>query len=273
MATGGDLPEKFFLSRVGRYREATQLLSEAVDSSRGADSVLQAFSAWWALERRDYAAAIAAAERFGQATDDRNGLVGMEPLLVASLLAGAAQARQGDVEAARRLLTPHSFDPRYEDKRWWHSALKSEVALAAGDPAAAETAYSQGLPDVRLIWRNGELLRGMMVNNLPSRDLPARVRKAEGNLKAAIEIYQRLNTADRNSQWTAVLEPRYVLELARLLDQSGDAAGARAQYQRFLELWNDADPGLPELDEARRYLENNSPSNTSATTLIEARSQ
>ncbi len=148
-----------------------------------------------------------------------------------------------------------------EDKRWWHSALKSEVALAGGDPAAAETAYSQGLPDVRLIWRNGELLRGMMVNNLPSRDLPARVRKAEGNLKAAIEIYQRLNTADRNSQWTAVLEPRYVLELARLLDQSGDAAGARAQYQRFLELWNDADPGLPELDEARRYLENNSPAN------------
>jgi hypothetical protein len=59
-----------------------------------------------------------------------------------------------------------------------------------------------------------------------------------------------------SSKWTAMLEPRHVLELARLLDESGDPNGARAEYERFLELWKDADEGLPELAEARKYLEN-----------------
>jgi hypothetical protein len=45
-----------------------------------------------------------------------------------------------------------------------------------------------------------------------------------------------------------------VLELARLLDKSGDAAAAREQYRRFLELWKSADAGLPELAEVRRKL-------------------
>jgi hypothetical protein len=59
-----------------------------------------------------------------------------------------------------------------------------------------------------------------------------------------------------SSKWTAWLEPRYVLELARLLDEIGDKEGARAEYQRFLDLWKNADDGLPELKEARAYLAN-----------------
>jgi hypothetical protein len=49
-----------------------------------------------------------------------------------------------------------------------------------------------------------------------------------------------------------VLEPRHILELARLLGQAGDKAGARVEYDRFLTLWANADAGLPELAEARR---------------------
>ncbi len=52
-----------------------------------------------------------------------------------------------------------------------------------------------------------------------------------------------------------MVQPRYVLELARLLERSGDAASARAEYGRFLDLWNHADPGLPELAEARRKVQ------------------
>jgi hypothetical protein len=59
---------------------------------------------------------------------------------------------------------------------------------------------------------------------------------------------------DISSKWTAVLEPRYVLELARLLERSGDAAAARGQYRRFADLWTRADAGLPELAEVRRKI-------------------
>jgi hypothetical protein len=63
-----------------------------------------------------------------------------------------------------------------------------------------------------------------------------------------------LLTPDISNKWTAMLEPRYVLDVARLLDQSGDEAAARKEYQRFLELWKNADEGLPELTEAPAYL-------------------
>jgi hypothetical protein len=42
-----------------------------------------------------------------------------------------------------------------------------------------------------------------------------------------------------------------VLALARLLDQQKDAAGARAEYERFLALWANADESLAEVKEAR----------------------
>ena len=51
-----------------------------------------------------------------------------------------------------------------------------------------------------------------------------------------------------------MLEPRFVLELARLLDETGQKEAAREEYERFLELWKDADEGLPELEEARAYV-------------------
>ena len=44
---------------------------------------------------------------------------------------------------------------------------------------------------------------------------------------------------------------RAVLGLARAYRNSGDAASARAAYQRFLANWRLADPGLPEVAEAR----------------------
>jgi hypothetical protein len=82
------------------------------------------------------------------------------------------------------------------------------------------------------------------------------VKKAQGDLSGAVDSYRRLNTPGTENKWTAVLEPRYVLETARLLDEMGDREAARAEYQRFLEYWDDADIELPELQEAKRYLAN-----------------
>jgi hypothetical protein len=58
---------------------------------------------------------------------------------------------------------------------------------------------------------------------------------------------------DEREVWN-LLEPRYVLALARVLEKQGDRASARREYERFLELWKNADPGLPELAEARKAM-------------------
>ena len=55
-------------------------------------------------------------------------------------------------------------------------------------------------------------------------------------------------------KWVAMLEPRYVLERARLFDEMRQPAAAAAEYTRFLQLWTGADGHLPELAEARRAL-------------------
>ena len=93
-------------------------------------------------------------------------------------------------------------------------------------------------------------------NNHPFIDGPARVKKAQSDLAGAIKIYRKLTTPDISAKYTSMLEPQFVLELARLLDEAGQKDAARAEYERFLELWKDADEGLPELKEARKYVAN-----------------
>jgi hypothetical protein len=95
----------------------------------------------------------------------------------------------------------------------------------------------------------------MLYQDSRFRDGRARVANARGDLAGAVELYRSLNTPSIDSKWVgAPLEPRYVLETARLLDRMGDQDAAHAEYQRFLDLWKDADEGLPELAEARAYL-------------------
>jgi hypothetical protein len=155
------------------------------------------------------------------------------------------------LEAARVYLDAQSqLDLTGDVRRWWHGALAGEVALAEGNPAAAESAFVGGEPTFKMLASRWFFL----AKSLPFRDGLARVKKARGDRAGAIEIYRALNTPDVTNKWTSVLEPRYVLETARLLDEMGDQEEAGAEYRRFLDLWKDADEGLPELKEARAYL-------------------
>jgi len=65
-------------------------------------------------------------------------------------------------------------------------------------------------------------------------------------------VYRRLLTLDISQKWTAILDPRFVLQLGRMMERKGDRAAARHEYERFLDLWKRAHQGLPELEEARR---------------------
>ena len=83
----------------------------------------------------------------------------------------------------------------------------------------------------------------------------AEAKRAQGDLQGAITEYRKLITPDIGSKWITALEPRYVLELARLYAETGDTAAAQKEYERFLELWKDADPNLPTLRAAQTEYE------------------
>jgi tetratricopeptide (TPR) repeat protein/tRNA A-37 threonylcarbamoyl transferase component Bud32 len=260
--------QAFTRSRVGRYREAENHLRLGTELAQARQNVaeqvaLLRLSAALDLERGKLSRVL---ETLREAESMLSGIqeglhhrpVGEErhQAVHVHFLAGLAEARAGRVEAASARLNAQKevLDPDDVSQNSWHHALAGEIALASGDLAAAEAAFVAGQPQPRMYFNLANTMGSVFSNNLPFRDGLARVKKARGDLEGAIEIYRQLNTADLSSRWVAMLEPRYVLETARLLDQAGDKEAARAEYRRFLELWKEADPDLPELKEARTYL-------------------
>ncbi len=131
--------------------------------------------------------------------------------------------------------------------------LEGEIALAAGDLDAAEAAFLAAEPERKAHFTMAQFGLSVFLNNVGTDGL-ARVKKAHGDLEGALEMYRSLNAPGLAAKYTAIFEPQYVLESARLLDQIGQKQAARDEYRRFLDFWKDADPGLSELKEARTYL-------------------
>ncbi len=243
--------QAFLLSRVGRYREAAEVLEqgrrEDSDAEVNANALLTA--AWLSIEQKEYAGALEEIRTAEKVLAGRRG----HPLLVlADLFGGVAEIRAGNVKSAVSRLA--SQKARYTAKdpveSTWVAALEGEVALAQGQHDQALSSFKAAQKKVWLVL--GRDASTVFAINLPSRDGLARVETARGNRAAAIEEYRRLTILETGRQSSAVLEPRHILELARLLDKEGDTVGARVEYGRFLKLWTNADAALPELSEAKR---------------------
>ncbi|MGB7296889.1 MAG: hypothetical protein WBC70_14995 [Candidatus Aminicenantales bacterium] len=52
----------------------------------------------------------------------------------------------------------------------------------------------------------------------------------------------------------ALIHPRYYSSPGKLYEQKSHKKKAAVQYRRFLDLWKEADPGLPEVEDARARL-------------------
>jgi tetratricopeptide (TPR) repeat protein/tRNA A-37 threonylcarbamoyl transferase component Bud32 len=253
----------FLLSRVGRYREALKAVDvsqKRAEDQGSADGVVSSYiaRAVFALERRDcprVAEHLAAGER---ATKEMPALLAVRWQVLSDLLAGACDAGEGRlVEAKQRLghaMQVHRSTSPLE--LWWMHALEGEVALAERDFDKAARAFAAGEPARKmfLVLQGTWESLSFFANNLVLRDGRARAAAAQGRTAEAIALYRALLTPGPEQKWTAMLDPRHVIALARLLDKAGERDAARTEYQRFLEYWKAADPDLPELAEARARL-------------------
>ena len=247
----------FLLSRVGRYREAVDVLEKGRRQSMDdpeAHANASLTSAWLLVEQKQYARAleeVRAAENALGPLDDRPNHAF---LVLADLIGGLAEIRAGNVgNASARLASQksrHDSDDRVESN--WVASLEGEIALTQGRYDQAASSFSAAHTKAWLTL--GRDTSTVFATNSPSRNGVARVEIARGNRAAAIEEYRRLTAVGPGHRSSAVLEPRDVMELARLLHEDGDEAAARVEYGRFLKLWAGADAGLPELTEAKRAL-------------------
>jgi tetratricopeptide (TPR) repeat protein len=91
-------------------------------------------------------------------------------------------------------------------------------------------------------------------NGFYPRDVLARTYYQNNELEKAIAEYERLITFDPNSKDRSLINPVYHYLLAELYEEKGFKDKAIEQYEKFLDIWKDADEDLPELIDAKTRL-------------------
>jgi tetratricopeptide (TPR) repeat protein len=88
----------------------------------------------------------------------------------------------------------------------------------------------------------------------PFFDNLARALYQSGDLDKARKTYERITllTWGRYSEGNIYARAYYML--GKIGEQQGDKPRARTNYRKFLDLWKDADPGLPEVADAKKRL-------------------
>jgi len=95
----------------------------------------------------------------------------------------------------------------------------------------------------------------LVLHNLPFiQDVLARAYAKKGDLDKAIAEYERLITFNPKGKSRRFVHPKYFYRVAKLYEQKEDRVKAITNYQKFLDLWKDADPGMSEVEDAKKQL-------------------
>jgi len=164
---------------------------------------------------------------------------------------GEARAKLQEMKA----ILPEVEGLKSRDKNFFTALgdlLQGEALLAQGDLDGALVASQKACGPESAYWSWGYT---WPFNEYTSyyMDLTARIFAKKGDVAKAISEYERLlNLVSRGAPF--FIHPLYHYRLGLLYERAGDATRAKDQFKRFLELRKDADPGTPEVEDAKKRL-------------------
>jgi eukaryotic-like serine/threonine-protein kinase len=161
------------------------------------------------------------------------------------ILQAMALARAGDSNRARTIAD--ALERQYPSNTtvlyYWLPAIRSAIELDAGNPAraiellqAAEQ-YELGMPSPFFGPMYPIYLRGLAYLKI-------------GQGKEAAQQFEK-TLSQRGVEQNFVISALSQLQLARALAMTGDRSSARIAYQKFLDIWKDADADVPILVQAK----------------------
>lgn len=226
----------------GRFDDARRLLDTAIAHDR-VDSTITQMSANLAVQSRIYAERSEWAEAL-RANDQARAarqLVHPEDSGRINQFGVLLLAEAGLMDSARAVLTTLQARAEMSDRD--HSAWQmaaGAVQLMAGNYAKAILSLEQAV---------------VVSADFPTRYLLARAYHRDGQLSKAVKEYEDLTAT--YSEWRlcwSIWSTKLYYHLGVAYEQSNWNDEAVRQYERFLKQWQQADPEIPELEDARRRL-------------------
>jgi tetratricopeptide (TPR) repeat protein len=251
----GSLLKSFYLSWLGRFEAAFKELQIAANLAEAAgDDSLKAQASWTRgdiyFDQGKYETSRRIFKSFLDSRDSGRGIVFQSYIWYGLLdirqgFFDPAKSPLGEMESRLSEMTANQDFYTYK-----YDYFRAEVLLA-------EKRYDEAIDQFsNLVHPEYWPFAPWMVSyNFPAlKDVSARAYAEKGDIDGAIAEYRKLITFDPRSNRIHLIHPLNHYRLAVLLEQKGDRAGTVEQYEKFLELWKDADEGLPEVEDAKKRL-------------------